>query len=75
MSKTFIITIDDDKAADHFIQWLCNRGEQHYWFDNESYQVRHPKEPQTVVVNFTYDWQNSKINGTGGNFTLNEEYL
>lgn len=29
--KTINISFDNDEAANHFMNWLANQGEQYYW--------------------------------------------
>lgn len=54
---TVQIHFDNEKAAEHFFQWLSNSGEQDYWLSQELREEEEPKGDITVV---DFDYWNGK---------------
>ncbi len=49
-------------AADHFLTWLCESGEQHYWDWMEVRESeQEPEDPPITVVSFKYDFKNLTV--------------
>lgn len=50
--KDVVIKFDNEEAAEHFITWLCESGEQDYW---EWMRYREEEEDGNITaVNFEY---------------------
>ena len=65
ISKTVTIAFENEQAAEHFVDWLCGSGEQHYW---EWMTYREEEEPGPITaLSFDY-WK-----ANGGEFGTNIE--
>ncbi len=64
-----IVTIDlgSQKAAQHFIKWLCGQGEQDYWIWMECREIEETGD--ITAVNFQYDYENATAKGDMGRLT------
>lgn len=55
---TVQITFANEAAADHFAQWLCGSGEQHYWNWMEAREADDADSGDITAVAFDYHSQN-----------------
>lgn len=47
------------RAAEEFLGWLCNQGEQDYWnaMDGAQFDATANGEGDITIVRFDYDWK------------------
>ena len=61
--KEIKFRFDNEEAAQHFLSWLCNSGEQQYW---DWMEVREQEEKGPItVVRFDYWQHDNKKFGQG----------
>lgn len=49
---------EEMRAAEHFLTWLCEQGEQDYW---NWMEIRESEEEGPItVLRFDYDWKNMR---------------
>lgn len=64
------IQFANKKAAQHFMSWLSNSGEQQYW---DSMEYRETKEDDDITsVDFDYDFKKHTIKTTLGRITKDD---
>ena len=62
MNKQLKIEVTGDaKAAEHFMYWLCEQGEQNYWIWMECREMEEPGD--ITVASFNYDYKGGVATG------------
>ena len=60
MSTEIKINFSNPEAADHFLTWLCEQGEQDYWIWMEYRETE--EDGDITATKFDYDFKNSVVN-------------
>jgi hypothetical protein len=63
--KTQVVSIsfDNPEAANHFLTWLCEQGEQDYWLWME-YREQEEKSGNITATSFDYNFSELSANTT-----------
>jgi hypothetical protein len=62
--KVKIEVTGDNKAAEHFLSWLCGQGEQDYWLWMEYREQE--EDGDITITSFKYDFSTGEIVGNLG---------
>lgn len=62
-------TKQEKKAAEEFLGWLSNSGEQDYWnaMDSVQYDATEDGDGDITIIRFDYDWKKMEAKCTLGN--------